>query len=203
MLLALTIGFFMVIYFKTGTWTFPLGIIGILAGFFYTAKPIQLAYRGLGEIFIGFSYGWMPVLTGYYLQSGKFDLLPALISFPIAFSIFEVIFINEFPDYQSDKTSNKNNLVVKMGLEKSALVYNLLLVLTFLSIIPAFFFRLPLMAVVFLAFPFALGMWNFIEVARGEWRDKERLEGICARTIGINLLITISLIITFLWKGLT
>lgn len=203
MLLALAIGFVLVFYFRTGPWTLPLGIIGILAGFFYTAKPVQLAYRGVGEIFIGFSYGWLPVLTGYYLQSGKFSLLAALISFPIAISIFEVIFINELPDYGSDKVSSKNNLVVKMGLEKSALVYNLLLVLTFISIIPAFFFQLSLIALVFLAFPFALGIWNFIEVALGGWRNKHQLEGICARTIGINLLITISLIVTFLWKGLT
>lgn len=202
LLLALVIGFVLVFYYQTGPWTFPLGIIGILAGYFYTAKPIQLAYRGLGELFIGFCYGWLPVLTGYYLQTGRFSLLAALISFPIAFSIFEVILINEFPDYLSDKASNKRNLVVLLGLEKSAWLYTILLALVFVSIIPAFFYGLPLSALAFLGFPFALALWNFIEMILGGWRDKNRLEVICARTIGINLLISISLLITFLWKGL-
>jgi len=41
----------------------------MVAGYFYTAKPIQLAYRGFGEFFIGFVIGGMTVLIGYYLQT--------------------------------------------------------------------------------------------------------------------------------------
>ena len=38
-----------------------LGIAGILGGYFYTAKPVQLGYRGVGEIVIALLFGILPV----------------------------------------------------------------------------------------------------------------------------------------------
>ena len=45
-------------------------------------------------------------------------------SIPIGLTIFNVIFLNEFPDYEADRTvGNKRNIVVRLGKEKGIIVY--------------------------------------------------------------------------------
>ncbi len=66
LILAGAIGLMLQFYYQTGSYTIPLGVIGMAAGFFYTTKPIQWSYRGVGEILIGFCYGWLPVAVAYY-----------------------------------------------------------------------------------------------------------------------------------------
>jgi 1,4-dihydroxy-2-naphthoate octaprenyltransferase len=67
------IGFWLYFGFKTGPLTIPLGAIAIFIGYFYTARPLQLSYRGLGEIAIWFTCGWLATISGYYLQTGSLN----------------------------------------------------------------------------------------------------------------------------------
>ena len=95
-----------------------LGLTGLLGGFFYTAPPVKLGYRSLGETAIAFLFGILPVSGAYYLQTGQFDsiiLLPASI---VGILIFLVILINEFPDRDADSAVNKRTLVVSFGVPK-------------------------------------------------------------------------------------
>ncbi|MEW6675710.1 MAG: prenyltransferase [Nitrospirota bacterium] len=92
----------------------------------YTTKPIQWSYRGMGEILIGFCYGWLPVAASCYIQIGQISPLVHWVSLPIAFTIFNVILINEFPDYPADREFGKKNLVVRFGKERMSKLYALM-----------------------------------------------------------------------------
>src|ERR1035437_1314075 len=102
-------------YYRTGPWTIPLGITGAITGFYYSKPPFRWVQRGLGELFIGYSYGWLPVAVGAYLQKGYIGSIVHWVSLPIICSVFNVILINEFPDYPADIQVNKKNLVVRLG----------------------------------------------------------------------------------------
>ncbi len=104
-----------------------LGVVGVLGAFFYTAGPIRLGYRGVGEILIGFLFGLMPVYGAYYLQAGSIDTLPFLPALIVAILIFLVILINEFPDYPADSQVHKKTLVVQFGIARSAWIYRIVL----------------------------------------------------------------------------
>ncbi len=100
-----------------------LGLIGLLGGFFYTAPPIKLGYRCVGEIVIAFLFGILPVYGAYYLQIGVVDaqaLVPAMIA---ALLIFLVILINEFPDAPADGAVGKKTLVVHLGVRRGVWIY--------------------------------------------------------------------------------
>ncbi|MCL5070838.1 MAG: prenyltransferase, partial [Actinobacteria bacterium] len=127
---AVVIGLLLQFYFKTGVWTIPLGALGIFIGFFYSNPPFRWVSRGLGEVFIGFCYGWLPVATAFYIQTQKFNNLANWISIPVALTIFNVILINEFPDYSADIQTGKRNIVVRLGKERSRFVYAASAVLT-------------------------------------------------------------------------
>ncbi len=114
------------------------GLLGFFCGFFYTAPPLKLAYRGWGEILIFFAFGILPITGVYYLQSKQLSIQTALAGIPIALLILNIIWINQFPDYESDKKAGKKNWVVKLNKNKSIYVYHLISALTFLSVLCLF-----------------------------------------------------------------
>jgi 1,4-dihydroxy-2-naphthoate octaprenyltransferase len=104
-----------------------LGLAGALGGYFYTAGPVRLGYRGVGEIIIGILFGVLPAYGAYYLQTRTLDALPLLPALIVAILIFLVILINEFPDLAADRHAHKRTLVVMFGVPRSAWIYRIAL----------------------------------------------------------------------------
>jgi 1,4-dihydroxy-2-naphthoate octaprenyltransferase len=50
LLLATGVGLILQIGYKTGPWTIPLGVLDMISGFFYSAKPFRWVQRGWGEL---------------------------------------------------------------------------------------------------------------------------------------------------------
>lgn len=100
-----------------------MSLVGLAAGVFYSAPPFKWAYRGIGELLIAFCYGWLAVVSGYYIVRGSIDVEATLLSLPAAFTVFSVILINEVPDYDADIVVSKKNLVVRLGRERARILY--------------------------------------------------------------------------------
>ncbi len=134
------------------------GLAGIGLGYFYTAPPFKFLYRGLGEIIIFLLVGPISVCGTYYLFSQSFSLESLLISFPHGILTAGVLFINEFPDYQADKKSDKRQLVVILGRKKSRHLYLAMIAIAYLSIIiPAILKLIPIfLLIILLSAPIAL-----------------------------------------------
>jgi 1,4-dihydroxy-2-naphthoate octaprenyltransferase len=194
---AIAIGLYIYLQYRTGPLTLLLGGIGIFAGFFYSSRPFQLAYRGLGEIFVGFSYGWLPIATGFYLLAGFFSPQAFLLSIPVGLSIFNVILINEFPDEEADRAIGKRNLVVRFGKEKMTDLYmgsSILIGLSFVKVL-LIFGQTPLWLLAISGIPLFLILWNLLMVWREAYRESKSLELLCRNTLFINLSITLILTI--------
>ncbi len=113
-----------------------LGLIGFLSGLFYTAPPFRFSSRkGMGELLIGLNFGPLMVAGSALVQTGK--LLPEafLAGIPLGFLIAAVVYVNEFPDHDSDKATGKNTLIVVFGPEKARVGYVALVSGAFLSIV--------------------------------------------------------------------
>ena len=111
-----------------------IGIIGLLSGLFYTAPPIRLANRGLGEISIGLNFGILMVLGPYYVQTQVISLEPIIAGIPVGLLIMAVLYINEFPDYKADKHVGKNTWVVRLGRKRAATGYLVMMAFVYISI---------------------------------------------------------------------
>ena len=105
-------------------------IFGNLLGWFYTAPPIKLAYRGFGEIANMINMGFLMPGIGYWTMSGSLDLF--FFSFAIAFLLYGLnfIIIVETPDMEGDKKANKNTLVTKIGRKNSYKIIIISLLMT-------------------------------------------------------------------------
>ncbi len=108
-----------------------IGLLGLIAGLFYSVNPIQFMSRGLGEITIFLAFGPLITWGTYYVMSGRLTGQAFLLGFPLGFLITAIIWINEFPDYQADKAAGKRNLVVRLGLSPSRWIYVVLMLLPF------------------------------------------------------------------------
>jgi 1,4-dihydroxy-2-naphthoate octaprenyltransferase len=124
-----------------------LGVFGIALGWTYSARPIQLGYRGrgFGELAVALAFGPLIVLGAYHVQKGTFDASVLALSIPVTILIALVLLVNGFPDHDGDLAAGKRTLVVTLGKRRSMLVYQTLLVtayaatavLAFARVIPA------------------------------------------------------------------
>jgi 1,4-dihydroxy-2-naphthoate octaprenyltransferase len=123
-----------------------IGAIGIFLGFFYTAKPLRLSARkGLGELTIFLAFGPLLTLGSMFSMSNiSIDLNSSIIQtiifigIPLGLLTTNILFINQFPDYESDKKTGKTNLVVIFGKKISRWIYlisNALIFVTLISFI--------------------------------------------------------------------
>jgi 1,4-dihydroxy-2-naphthoate octaprenyltransferase len=139
-----------------GGWFVPvIGLVGLFLAHFYTAPPIRLAYRGLGELTVALAFGVLPVAGSYYLQTGAVSWRVLLASLPITFAVVLVLWVNELVDIEPDRRAGKMNLAVRMGHRAAGRAGVLTLsVLVFASLFAAVFTAslIPLTLVAVLAF---------------------------------------------------
>jgi 1,4-dihydroxy-2-naphthoate octaprenyltransferase len=104
-----------------------IGLMGFLAGYLYSANPVSLMSRGLGEITIFLAFGPLITWGTYYVMTGLLSLEAFLLGIPQGFLITAVIWINQFPDFEADRDAGKRNCVVRLGRDRSRLIYALLM----------------------------------------------------------------------------
>ncbi len=112
----------------TGWWALILGALGGLLAYFYVAPPVKYGYRGKGysEIAIVLSFGVLPVLGAYYVQTVDLSWQALLISLPVGLLTTLLLFNHHFLHWQADQQAGKRTLVVVWG-EKRALKFSRLL----------------------------------------------------------------------------
>jgi len=201
--LAAGIGLLLYLHFDTGPLTIPLGAVAIFIGYFYTAGPFRWSYRGVGEITIAFSCGWLATVTGYYLQAGGIDTVATLASLPGSVSVFLVILMNEVPDVKSDTASGKNNLAVRLGGGKVGVLYAVLIILCYLSMIVNVFFGVPVISSYLSVVLLPLIIWNILTIFRKGLADRAVWEPLSMRTLVFDHLITIIYAVSFAVAGLS
>lgn len=113
-----------------------IGILGMGLSIFYSLPPFKFAYFGLGEIAVGLTFGPLILLGMYVVMGGSFDYRVVMAGLPLGFLITNVLWINQYPDYEADKEGNKKNWLVRMGKEKGLKIYVLLFALAYISFIP-------------------------------------------------------------------
>lgn len=131
-----------ILYLTRSYFVLILGLVGLSGGYFYTASPIRLGYRGIGEVVIGFLFGLLPVYGSYYLQTRTIDLIPLVPGILVGMLIFLIILVNEFPDAPADAAVNKKTLVVILGENSALLCFKIVLGATFMIAIVLLFGKL-------------------------------------------------------------
>jgi 1,4-dihydroxy-2-naphthoate polyprenyltransferase len=86
-----------------------------LAGWFYSAPPLRLTSRGLGEVAIASVTGFAIPGLGYLAVRGQFDPLFVYIAVPFVMYGLMLSLSLEAPDEEIDRKGGKKNLIVRNG----------------------------------------------------------------------------------------
>jgi 1,4-dihydroxy-2-naphthoate octaprenyltransferase len=112
---------------------FVLGIVSIVAAIKYTVGDLAYGYSGFGDVFVFLFFGLLSVLGSYFLFTKEIYFLLTLPAISIGLLSTAVLNLNNMRDYQNDKKSNKNTIVVKIGLKAAKRYHYSLLLLSFIS----------------------------------------------------------------------
>ncbi len=105
-----------------------LGLLSILAAYFYTAGAKPYGYAGLGDLSVFIFFGLIGVLGSMFLQTKT--LIPAAILPAISTGLFavNVLNINNLRDIESDQRAGKQTIPVRLG-KRQGVVYHKLVML--------------------------------------------------------------------------
>ena len=135
-----------------------IGTLGFVFGFFYTAPPLALAYRGAGEPVIFLLFGPLAGLGTYYVQTGTFTLPALVLSCVVGLLDTAILFLHHFPQREADAKHGKLTPIVRLGAHGAARLVPWLFGLPFAVVIAAVAFRVvsPAALAFLLAAPLAL-----------------------------------------------
>ena len=95
-----------------------IGLAGLVVGWSYSAPPLKLQSRGLGEFAI--TAGWLLVVVGSdFVQRHGFSFVPVAAGLGFALLVANVLYINQFPDVKADAAAGKYTLVVRLGVAQA------------------------------------------------------------------------------------
>jgi 1,4-dihydroxy-2-naphthoate octaprenyltransferase len=93
-----------------------IGLIGFVVSIGYTAPPLKLVYRGLGEIAVALGFGPLMLLGAYVVQTrGALSWEPVVASLPVALLVALILYVNEIPDRRGDARAGKRTLPVRLA----------------------------------------------------------------------------------------
>ena len=97
-----------------------IGAAGVFLSIFYTAPPLRLVHRGLGEVCVALGFGPIMTLGAYYVVAQRFSLEALYASLPVGILIMLVLYVNQIPDKPADARAGKHTIVVRLS--KDAIV---------------------------------------------------------------------------------
>lgn len=184
---AAAIGLALQFYWHTGDLTIPLGALGVLGGYFSFAPPLAWQRRGLGEAAAGLCFGLLPVVTGFYLQSGYWVAEELFYALPLTFAGVNLFLMHGFPDPQ-EETPRRHSLAARWGPVPAALVYTVGNVLLMLLLVVLFYFPaspLPFRALIWPLLILAVANQELLK--RRVYREEARLRLLCRLSLALHL----------------
>jgi 1,4-dihydroxy-2-naphthoate polyprenyltransferase len=108
-----------------------LGAAAALVSVLYSMPPVQLSYRGLGELAVAAVYGPGIVLGSLLLFGGTVTAEALDASLILGILIAVVLLTNELPDERTDRVAGKRTLVVRMGRDLATSLIGFLFAIAF------------------------------------------------------------------------
>ena len=134
--------------------------IGVLGSFLYTADPVVLKAKGLGEVTVFLMWGPLVPLGAYLVQTGTFSVAPVVVSLPVGILVAEVLLANNIRDIDYDGSVGMKTVPVLAGKSGGVALYKTLLFAAYAFIpVSVLLGLIPLWSlIVLLTLPEAMGL---------------------------------------------
>lgn len=180
----------------------------------YSAPPLALHSRGLGELTTAVVVTGLTPLVGFTLQAGSLSdgnpldafpgvparILPLLLAIlPLAGLQFAMLLTIEFPDAAGDAAVGKRTLVVRLGAPLAAALCRAVLVAVYGSIPFLVMAGLPSSVGLGVAALSPIAAWQFWRLGAGAWGDAGQWESLAFRAVGLLVATTAAELAVFVF----
>ena len=110
-----------------------VGAASILAGVLYTGGPKPYGYEGLGELFVFLFFGIVAVTGSYFVQVQSLPWEAFVCAVPVGLLASAILVVNNVRDLETDRRAGKRTLAVRMGRERTRVLYASMLGVAFLT----------------------------------------------------------------------
>jgi 1,4-dihydroxy-2-naphthoate octaprenyltransferase len=163
-----------------------IAVAGLVVGLGYTAPPLKLVYRGLGEIAVALAFGPLLLLGTYVVQTGgALAWEPLVASIPHALLVALILYVNEIPDRRGDARAGKRTLPVRLSKGAVIRIYEGVAIVAFASVVLGVLggvLPLPALAILF-AVPLALRVRADLEP---NYENPYGLMAVMARNVAVH-----------------
>jgi 1,4-dihydroxy-2-naphthoate octaprenyltransferase len=110
-----------------------VGGASILAGVLYTGGPRPYGYEGLGEVFVFLFFGLVAVTGSYFVQRRGLPWEALVLAVPVGLLITAILVVNNTRDIDTDRRAGKRTLAVRLGRERTRVLFVAMIVGAFVS----------------------------------------------------------------------
>jgi 1,4-dihydroxy-2-naphthoate octaprenyltransferase len=110
----------------TAWWLVAVGLVCVVAAWFYTGGDKPYGYLGLGEVMVFVFFGLVAVLGTTYVQTETFELPALYAAVGIGALACAILVVNNLRDIPTDRVAGKRTLAVRLGEERTRGLYALL-----------------------------------------------------------------------------
>lgn len=108
------------------------GVVGLIAGYMYTAPPLEYKYRAAGLPLVFLMFGPLMTVGAYFAITGGFSWQAVVASIPVGLLVTAILHGNEWRDIADDKRYGIGTLSSWMGSKRAYRVYVGLVVAAYL-----------------------------------------------------------------------
>lgn len=105
----------LILTFITSFYVLLVGIVCMLAGYFYTGGKYPIAYSPFGEVVSGFFMGTIIITLSFYFQTGYVNADIIVVSIPLFIMIGAILLANNIRDLDNDKESGRRTYAILVG----------------------------------------------------------------------------------------
>ncbi|MEA2199340.1 MAG: 1,4-dihydroxy-2-naphthoate polyprenyltransferase [Solirubrobacteraceae bacterium] len=110
-----------------------VGGASILAGVLYTGGPRPYGYEGLGEVFVFLFFGIVAVVGSYFVQVKHLEWEAFALAVPVGLLASAILVVNNFRDIDTDRRASKRTLAVRLGRERTRILFAVVVYLAYLT----------------------------------------------------------------------
>jgi 1,4-dihydroxy-2-naphthoate octaprenyltransferase len=119
----------------TAWWLVAVGALCVVAAWLYTGGSKPYGYLGLGEVMVFVFFGLVAVIGTAYVQTEEWQASALYAAIGIGAIACAILVANNLRDIPTDRESGKMTLAVRLGDERTRVLYVVLLLVALLALI--------------------------------------------------------------------
>lgn len=176
-----------------------LWILYFLSAFFskyYTAAPVKLAYRGLGEFFVWLAFGPMAILVAAVSQNVAFDSVILFVMPITGISTLSILLLGQLIDLEADKAGGKLGVAARKGTNVTKWLYfGIQLLLVVNIVVVALLITKNGWPIILAVFPYILIFPKIWRIVKPYHDNPEQLKKAAGYNVQLHLLFSVCFIL--------